>query len=265
MVESKISAAERRRAILRIIGQTGFAGSRDLEAKVQGSLATIRRDLRMLESSGYVIRVPGGAVLNDGIQMNSDFLPNISRLPFSPLSARELDRKRQIGRVAAAFCEPGESVMIDGGSTTLEMCPYLASLGLTVLTSSLQVASALLMHARTRIVIPAGTLVRERNIILASGGEDCLPRFHAPKLFMSAEAICPSGAVQSDPRLSAAVRPLINRAEQIIMLVESSKFRLSSGAVACSLEDIDVLVTDDGIGRDMAEVVERAGVRLLVA
>jgi DeoR family ulaG and ulaABCDEF operon transcriptional repressor len=75
-------------------------------------------------------------------------------------------------------------VTIDGGSTTLQMCPHLAGLDLQVLTNSLHIVSALLPQPDTRVLAPAGTVFREQNIILSAEGEDRMPRFHAPKLFM---------------------------------------------------------------------------------
>jgi len=71
--------------------------------------------------------------------------------------------------------------------------------------------------------------------------------------------------MQADVILVAAERRLIDRAEQVILLVDSSKFASSSGAIVCGLDEVDVLVTDAGIAPDLAAMVEAAGVRLIVA
>lgn len=92
-----------------------------------------------------------------------------------------------------------------------------------------------------------------------------MPRFHAPKLFMGAAAVGPQGAMQQDIILVAAERRLIDLAEQVILLVDSSKFVSSSGAIVCGLDEIDVLITDSGIAPNMAHAIESAGVRLIVA
>jgi DeoR family ulaG and ulaABCDEF operon transcriptional repressor len=113
--------------------------------------------------------------------------------------------------------------------------------------------------------VPSGTVFREQNIILAPAGEDSMPRFHAPKLFMGAAAVGPQGVMQADVILVAAERRLIDRAEQVILMVDSSKFASSSGAIVCGLDEVDVLVTDAGIAPQMATMVEAAGVRLIVA
>ncbi len=163
------------------------------------------------------------------------------------------------------MCAPGEGVMIDGGTTTLQMCPHLAGLDLQVLTNSLHIVDALLPQKGTNILVPSGTLFREQNIILAPAGEDSMPRFHAPKLFMGAAAVGSQGVMQADVVLVAAERRLIDRAEEVILLVDSSKFSSSSGAIVCGLGEVDVVVTDAGLSSDAAKMIESAGVRLVMA
>ena len=92
-----------------------------------------------------------------------------------------------------------------------------------------------------------------------------MPRFHAPKLFMGAAAVGPQGVMQQDVILVAAERRFMDRAEEVILLVDSSKFRSSSGAIVCGLDEVDVVVTDAGIPAEMAEQLREAGVRVVVA
>jgi DeoR family ulaG and ulaABCDEF operon transcriptional repressor len=113
--------------------------------------------------------------------------------------------------------------------------------------------------------MPSGTLFREQNIILAPAGEDSMPRFHSPKLFMGAAAVGPQGVMQQDFILVAAERRLIDRAEKVILLVDSSKFQSSSGAIVCGLDEVDVLITDQGISKEMVQRMEDIGVELIIA
>jgi DeoR family ulaG and ulaABCDEF operon transcriptional repressor len=160
---------------------------------------------------------------------------------------------------------PGEGIMIDGGTTTLQMCPHLAGLDLQVLTNSLHIVNALLPQAGTRILVPSGAVFREQNIILAPAGEESMPRFHAPKLFMGAAAVGPAGVMQADVVLVAAERRLIDRAEQVILLVDSSKFTTRSGTIVCELGEVDTLITDAGIPASAAAAIREAGVNLVIA
>ncbi len=255
-------AAERERLIFAAMGQAGFVSYRDLEALLDASPATIRRDLTRLEEARRIQRVHGGAKLAEA-ESPAPF--QLAGTPFDQSITQNPGQKQAIGRLAASLCEPGAGVMIDGGTTTLQMCPHLAGLGLQVLTNSLHIVNALLPQPGTRILLPSGTLFREQNIILAPAGEESMPRFHAPRLFMGAAAVGAQGAMQHDVILVAAERRLIDRAEEVILLVDSSKFASSSGAIVCALDEIDVLITDAGIAPEMAATIKGAGVRLMIA
>lgn len=257
-------AAERERLILDAMGPSGFISYRDLESRLVASPATIRRDLSRLEEQGLITRVHGGAKRADKVGRPEGQL-HLAGTPFDQAITQNLAAKQAIGRAAAALCEPGEGIMLDGGSTTLQMCPHLAGLDLQVLTNSLHIVNALLPQAGTRILLPSGSVFREQNIILAPAGEDSMPRFHAPKLFMGGAAVGPQGVMQQDVILVAAERRLIDRAEQLILLVDSSKFGSSSGGIVCALDEIDILVTDSGIDAGMKRIIEQAGVELIVA
>lgn len=259
-------AAEREKMILDSLGESGFVSFRDLEGRVAASPATIRRDLDRLEEAGVITRVRGGAkrVGADGAATPTSE-EGLSGVPFHENIGRNRAAKEAIGRAAAQLCVAGEGVMIDGGSTTLQMCPHLEGLELQVLTNSLHIVSALLPQPTTRILLPAGQVFREQNIVLSAAGDDAMPRFHAPKLFMGAASMGPAGLMQADIILVASERRLIERADEIIVLVDSSKFSGPSGNVVCSLDEIDVVVTDSAIEPRHIAMMEAAGIRVVIA
>jgi DeoR family transcriptional regulator, ulaG and ulaABCDEF operon transcriptional repressor len=257
-------AAEREKLILEAVSLTGFITYRDLEAQLDASPATIRRDLTRLERQGRIERVHGGAKLKAAAR-DGDSPLRLAGTPFDQSIQLNLAQKQAIGRAAAALCAPGEGIMIDGGTTTLQMCPHLDGKNLQVLTNSLHIVNALLPQVGTRLLVPSGALFREQNIILAPSGEDSMPRFHAPKLFLGAAAVGAQGVMQPDVILVAAERRLIERAEEVILLVDSSKFGSSSGQVVCGLDEVDVLITDAGIAGEAMNALNRAGVKVIVA
>jgi DeoR family ulaG and ulaABCDEF operon transcriptional repressor len=260
-------AADREQVILDMIEERGFVSFREIEARMDASPATIRRDLERMAQEGRLVRVRGGAKLAHAAESNhrAGSAMHLSGVPFHENIGLHTAQKILIGKAAAALCSPNEGVMIDGGSTTLQMCPHLADLNLQVLTNSLHIVNALLPQPGTRILLPAGTVFREQNIVLSASGEDSMPRFYAPKLFMGAAAIGPQGLMQADVVLVAAERRLIERAEEIVVLVDSSKFRGPSGHVVCGLDQIHTVITDAGITEDERRMVEKAGVRLVIA
>lgn len=257
-------ARQRRTRILQLLAERGFVSFKELDAGLAESPATIRRDLEQLAQEGLIRRVHGGAepveapaaAGGPAVLAGAPFVENVSK---------HAAEKRAIGRAAAALCRPGEAIMIDGGSTTLQMCSHLDGLNLQVLTNSLPIVSALLPQAGTRILVPGGSVFREQNIILSAAGENSMPRFHAPRLFMGAAALGPAGLMQADVILVAAERRLMERADEVIVLVDSSKFAGPSGNVVCALDEIDVVVTDAGVTDAHAVMIEGAGVRLIRA
>jgi DeoR family transcriptional regulator, ulaG and ulaABCDEF operon transcriptional repressor len=259
-------ASERTRDILRLVSDRGFVAFRDLEREIDASPATIRRDLERLSAEGRLVRVHGGAQLPQAADDIATSTPTgLAGVPFHENIARHAAQKAAIGRAAAALCRAGEGVMIDGGSTTLQMCPHLDGLNLQVLTNSLHVVSALLAQDGTRVLVPGGSIFREQNIILSATGDDLTPRFHAPRLFMGAASVGPKGILQPDIVLVAAERRFIDRADELILLVDSSKFQAPSGNVVCGLDKIDVVVTDAGINAAQRTMLEDAGIKVIIA
>lgn len=257
---------ERKDVIVELLRSRGFVSFQELDTTIDASAATIRRDLDRLAEEGLLVRVHGGATLKDdgAVEASPRSAYNLN-IPFDEKRAIHAEHKHAIGAAAAALCHQGEAVMIDGGTTTLQMCEYIAGLELHVVTSSLHIINSLLTQSTTRLIMPGGTLFREQNIFLSAVGEDTMPRFHAPRLFMGAAAIGPMGLMQADVVLVANGRRMIERADEVIILVDSSKFRGSGGHVVCHLSEIDTVITDKGITDTDREMLDRAGVRLIVA
>ena len=255
-------AAEREELIVRIIEERGFVGFQELDRRLEASPATLRRDLDRLAEAGRIVRVRGGARLASQTRAEE---PHLSGVPFHENIDRHPREKAAVGRAAAALCAPGEAVIIDGGSTTLQMCPHLADLGLQVLTTSLHIVSALLPQPNTRVTIPGGTVFREQNIVLSAFEDDGASRFRASKMFLGSAAVGQHGVMQADMLLIQAERRLLKRADQIVLMVDSSKFEAPAGHVLCELSEISILITDDGLPDACAQYVERAGVRLVIA
>lgn len=253
-------AAQRDAEILRLLRGQAFVSFHELCERLSASSATIRRDLERLAGEGRLARIRGGArALDSG---PSDRLRGA---PFEASRARNAAEKAAIGRAAAALCQRGESVIIDGGTTTFQMCPHLAGLELHVLTNSLHIVGELLRQADTRVSVPGGSIFREQNIILSPFEDDGLSRHHASRLFMGAAAVGARGLMQSDVVLIQAEQKLMDRADQLIVLVDSSKFRASASFVVCGLEAIDMVVTDAGVSEADLAMLRAHDVEVVIA
>jgi DeoR family ulaG and ulaABCDEF operon transcriptional repressor len=251
-------AEERERTILAMIEKRGFVSFRELDKRSIASPATVRRDLERLALSGRIIRVHGGAKMPDAVAKG------LTGVPFHENIKQHAAAKAAIGRAAAALCSAGESIIVDGGSTTLQMCPHLEGLELQVVTNSLHIVSALLPQPKTRVYLPAGALFREQNIVLSPFEDDGTSHYKATKMFMGAAAVSAAGLLQTDVILLQAERRLMARSSSIVLLVDSSKFHVHGGQPVCGLQSIQTLITDRGISEKDARMVKRAGVKLIL-
>ncbi|MEM8916702.1 MAG: DeoR/GlpR family DNA-binding transcription regulator, partial [Pseudomonadota bacterium] len=173
--------------------------------------------------------------------------------------------KQAIARAAAALCDEGDSIIINGGTTTFQMVHPLAHRRLQIFTNSFPIADHLLRHSKNTITLSGGTIYREQNIILSPFENDVTRNFYARRMFMGAQGLGPLGLMEADPLLIQAEEKLIGRADQLVVLVDSSKFDARSSLVLCPLDRIDVVITDDGISGRAAAMLEAAEIELIVA
>ncbi|MFI4974125.1 MAG: DeoR/GlpR family DNA-binding transcription regulator [Caulobacterales bacterium] len=255
-------ATQRDSEILRLLQSQGFVSFQQLCQQLDASSATIRRDLERLEGEGRIARVRGGARPPAGDAAEAR---RLAGAPFEINRTRHAIQKAAIGRAAAALCDPGEAVIIDGGTTTFQMCSHLEGLDLQVLTNSLHIVGELLRQPGTRVSVPGGAIFREQNIILSPFDDDGLARYHASKLFMGAAAVRPRGLMQADVVLIQAEQKLMGKIDNLIVLVDSSKFRSSASFVVCDLDAIDVVVTDTGITDEELAMLRSRDIEVIVA
>ena len=172
--------------------------------------------------------------------------------------------KQVIAAAAVELCEDGEPIIINGGTTTFQMVHPLASRRMQVFTNSFPIAEHLLKNTRNTEMLPGGIIYREQNIILSPFDNDVTRNFYAKRMFMGAQGIGPLGLMEQDPLLIQAEQKLIGQAEELIVLVDSSKFANRSSLVLCPLERMDTIITDDRLDDRTAAMLESADVTLIV-
>jgi DeoR family ulaG and ulaABCDEF operon transcriptional repressor len=123
----------------------------------------------------------------------------------------------------------------------------------------------LLKHSKNTVMVSGGVIYREQNVILSPFENDVTRNFYAKRMFMGAQGLGPQGLMEGDPLLIQAEQKLIDQADELVVLIDSSKFRQRSSLILCGLSRIATVVTDDRLdGRD-ATMLEEAGVKLIVA
>lgn len=236
-----------------------------LSERLQVSPATIRRDLSALHELGRLRRVRGGAiqVRGNGAQTPSSG-DLVGQGPFSETQIERREVKRAIGAKAVELCAPDDTMIIDGGSTTYMFARRLPNEPFRVMTTSLPILQHLLEKNEVRILTPGGEVFRAQNIILSPYDEGILRNFSASRIFIGAQAITRQGLMQSDPLLVQSERSLMERAEEVIVLADSSKFTSSAPLSACPLERIDRVITDSGVPPRAIAMLESAGVAVTI-
>ncbi|WP_435170551.1 DeoR/GlpR family DNA-binding transcription regulator [Falsirhodobacter sp. 1013] len=251
---------ERHRIILSGVQDRPVVTVADLCALTGASEATIRRDIAALHVQKKLRRVRGGA---EAIHPNR--FPHLAGRPFALNETLRIEQKRAIARAAVELCEDGEPIIINGGTTTFQMVHPLATRRCQVFTNSFPIAEHLLKHSKNTVLLPGGVVYPEQNIILSPFENDVTRNFYARRMFMGAQGIGPLGVMEADPLLIQAEQKLIGQADELVLLVDSTKFDARSSLVLCPLDRIDTLITDDGITDRAASMLEAAGVTLVVA
>jgi DeoR/GlpR family transcriptional regulator of sugar metabolism len=250
---------ERQGIILSAVQERPVATVPELCQFTGASEATIRRDIAALHKQKKLRRVRGGAE-----SINPPQFVGLAGRPYTLNETKKVAEKRAIARAAADLCEDGEAIIINGGTTTFQMVHPLASRRMQIFTNSFPIAEHLLKHSKNTIMLSGGAIYREQNIILSPFDNDVTRNFYARRMFMGAQGIGRLGLMEADPLLIQAESKLIGQADQLVVLVDSSKFSSRSSLVLCPLERIDTLITDEGIGDKTAAMLEGAGIELIV-
>lgn len=233
---------------------------RELVERIGVSPATLRRDLTKLAGHGRIRRIHGGVEAAGGATR-----PHLTALTFAAGQTLNVERKRLIARAAAALCEDGESIIINGGTTTYQMADYLIDRRLQILTNSFPIAQMLALSSDNRISLPGGEIFREQGLVLSPFDADGTQHFTASKIFLSCFSVSARGIIESDPLVARAVSKLLGRADRLIVLADSSKFEARGSMAICPLSRVDTLITDAGIDAGAADMVKAAGINLVIA
>ncbi len=255
---------QRQQAILDLLEDQQFVRLQELVATLHASPATIRRDISKLAEQGRLKRIRGGAQQSGGARPGVDTRQQLKGAPFLVNLERQVAQKRAIAQQAVAMCRDGETILINGGSSTYMMGEFLCTRDINVLTNSFALAGLLMASGKCRVTLPGGELYRKQNIILSAFDEDMIARYQGRRMFMGTPAIGAHGVMESDPLLIQAEQKLLRQAEQLVVLADSSKIGARAELLLCPLEEVDVLVTDNGIDGESRKLFEDAGIEVVV-
>jgi DeoR family transcriptional regulator of aga operon len=239
------STLNRRVKILNLIEEQDHIQIVKLSKLFNVSEVTIRNDLSHLEQKGLLIRTRGGAIKQQRVGL--DF-----RL--SEKASQHYAEKQRIGKKAREFVNNGDTIILDSGTTTLEIGKNLADFEeLTVITNAINIAG----H-------PGGFLRENSLSLVGTTAEDSLKNFYCDKVFMGVDGIDTSYGI-STPNIEEAHfnRVMIEVANELIVVADSSKFYRRSFAFIAPISSISTLITDKNIPGEESNKLQTAGVKVI--
>ncbi len=253
-----IMAEERRTQILQILRRAGRVKVNTLASQFSTSAVTIRNDLNELAQRGLVQRSHGGAMLPDAIMRES---------PLQERLKAHAEEKRRIGALAATMIHDNETIILDSGTTTLEIARQIKKKkGLHIITNGINIAAELLDARDSEVIIVGGTVRGESASVSGRFTEEMFDQFSADKLFLSG-AGCDlefgiSGANLEETMVN---RAMLRIAREIILVADASKFSRRCMSRIAPFSEIDIVISDKSLSEDTQTRLRSSGCTLMLA
>lgn len=249
--------SEHRRGELRRIVQTrGFASLAELAETLAVSESTVRRDVDVLERLGEAKRTHGGVFWTGS--------PDKMRV-FDSRGDDSAVHKRQIAMAAAAQVLDGETILLDGGSTTYEIARQLVDRRLQVVTNSLPVATLMSGCDSIELILIGGCIDKRTGVTIGPMADALLATLRVDKAFLSVAGIDHEGFYNSNLMLVETERTMSRIASTTCIAADSSKFGKASLSRLCGLGEVQWVITDKALRDDWRNTVTSSGVELILA
>ena len=243
--------AQRKQLILSRLATHGQIVAGELAVELGTSEDTIRRDLRELAQQGKLQRVHGGALPASAATGDLRVRQQVSS-----------DEKQALGRFGAQLIKPGQVVMLDGGTTAIQVARQLpADLRATVITHSPNVAVELAAHRHVDIIVLGGRLFRHSMVNVGASVIEAASRFRADLFFLGVTGVHPEAGLSTGDAEEADVkRALHARAAETVVLASSEKLLSASAFVIAPMKALSLLVVPDGTPAKTVKALRAGGV-----
>ncbi|MDX9882702.1 MAG: DeoR/GlpR family DNA-binding transcription regulator [Prolixibacteraceae bacterium] len=251
------SIAERHKYILDSLNKDGFVKVVDVAKALKVTTVTIRKDLKYLEEKKFLFRTHGSA---------SPINPHAIDLNITEKEKIKREEKKRIAQAAIRLIEKDDSIIVGAGSTVFAFAEQIRPAdNLTVVTGSLKV-SILLNEITNVTVIQLGGTVRKNSVsVIGDQTSRFLQDITCSKLFMGVDGIDSEfGITNSNIEEAQLNKRMIDASLKTIVLADSSKFGKRGFGRICSLDRVDVIITDSGITDSMAKMIDGFGIELIV-
>ncbi len=248
---------QRRAKIIKMLEQEGQVQVPTLSRLFNVSPVTIRNDLAQLEQKNMLIRTRGGAIRPQRVGI--DFKLNEK-------AKKHFKEKQAIGRKAAELIQDGDTIILDSGTTTMEIAKNLCDFqNLTVITNALNIAQQLADCKNIRVIVPGGILRKNALSLVGPMAESAIRNYYCDKFFLGVDGIDAQYGV-STPNAEEAYlnRIMIELARETFVVTDSSKFKKRSFAFIAPMSKIHYVITDKNIPEDEKANLEKAGLQVIL-
>ncbi|MBV9265512.1 MAG: DeoR/GlpR transcriptional regulator [Acidobacteriaceae bacterium] len=256
---SRLLGEERRRKILQLIEKDGQVTITDLSNRFAVSVVTVRADLDALSQNGLILRSHGGAVRRQEATQDT---------PLRLKAMLHRPEKLRIGHAAARLVKPGETIILDSGSTTAEVAAQLKELKtqpLTVITNALNIATDLADAPGLSVIVIGGLLRPISHSLVGPQAESALRELHADHLFLAVDGFDAETGPSTPDVLEAQLNCLmVNVAKEVTVVADSSKLGRRSVSRIGPFERVHRLVTDKHAPAEFVESLRARGVQVLL-
>ena len=250
---------ERRDQIVKMARENRVVKNKELMERFGISIETVRRDLKYLEKQGHLDCVYGGAVLKQQAPAAGSGIEKAY--------ARHPDEKDAIAREAARIVKTGETIFLEEGSTVFAMTRYLKDIGpLTVITSSLRIAMELGNQPDCTVILPGGRVMPGTLELAGFQSDENLGIFNIDKAFIGVNGITETHFTDYSMIDRMYIRRrVIENSNQAIVLADHSKFGVRATVNVASVNELDMVITDDKTSDSYVKKLEDSGVQVIVA
>jgi len=250
---------ERRNRILELLILNRAITVKELCEKLESSEATVRRDLTVLEEEGKLERTHGGAVLNI-----DEFLDNEEiYLQKEQMNSAE---KASIAAKAFEFIKDNDSIILDSGTTTLELARLIgkSNLRITVITNSTTCSSLLANNPNVELILLGGKVRLNTLAVVGSPAVEMLKRLQVNKAFLAINGVnAEDGLMTPDLEEAEIKRAMIGTAKERFLLADYSKFKKLAMCKVAPVTMIDVIITDSHLDKTMIESFEQNDIKVI--
>jgi DeoR/GlpR family transcriptional regulator of sugar metabolism len=251
-----VDLEERRNHVLDLVRQRGFVSLDDLAQLLGKSSSTVRRDLDYWDQKGKLKRTHGGAV----------FVGDGSVLPaFEDRTASQIEEKKAIARAAAERIGDGDAVLLDGGTTTLEVARLLVGRRLQIVTNSLPIAAVFASSRETDLVFLGGYIYPRTGVALGPLTVRMMEDIHVRQTILSVGGITSKGLFNSNLLLVETERQMMRCADEVVVVADHTKIGRQALAHLCELSAVGTLIVDSGIAAEHRQMLAASGAQLIVA